>query len=898
MHGSTHTVSPQRLASTVKYTSCVTTSPLPTILDPVQGPGYREQWIRHSCSTSDIYSGRSFPSVAMTDRQHLGSSSTDEHSRDPSATSTEEPIADPLDLDAGFDAEHSQGDDNGPAHEHGAGESNDHLASIYESQDEQFATIAQFIREGLQSGEQCLYIAEANTTDEVLAVLREGGIDVETALESGALALHTAGGTELKTGTFVPAFEQQPQLEFWEDSLAAATTEEFAGLRVAVEMTWALGDETSLDRLVEYEAQLNTIFAGDDYTVLCQYDREQFPAGVLSDVIQTHPLLVYDGEVCRNFYYGPPAEFDADDPSLAVDRQVETLADRTKATNALAHREQGLHTLTTATQELMHADEQEINTQGAAIAQEVLDVAYTGLWRYDEEAGDLQLQTSSPAPQIDSDSIRYPEQFTERAWETFVTKETGVDNEVPPPSDSTAAEHPMRSRVIVPLGRHGILCAGCLRPGMIDDSTIDLAETIGATIEATLDRAEREQHIAQQNEELTRLTQINSVIREIDQALVEADTREDIDRVVCEQLAGSDLYECAWIGEADPGTDTIVPREWAGVDPGYLDRLTITTDDTSTGQGPIGTALRTRELQVVQDIITAPRFTPWREHTLEQGVRSCVSIPLVYNDSLYGVLAVYTEQPLSDERTQTVLGELGETIAHTISSAQTKQALQTDSVVELSLQVREPETVLSSLAQQVSCQIEFEGLVNHSAETAQVFVTTRGAAADEICATATESLAIETVTTLSEGEDGCRFKLVMADPPLAAAFIDQDVEIRQLTFDADGATAVVGLPTTRDVRPVIETIQTTFPETELVNRRTSHRSSEPLPTCRAIYEDSLTDRQQDTLRTAYLSGFFESPRETTGQEIAASLEVSQPTFTQHLRAGQRKLFKMVFDGSE
>jgi hypothetical protein len=391
----------------------------------------------------------------MTDRQPLhssspdDSSSTDEHSHDTRTTSDEETIDDPLALDTDFDAGRSPWDDSGPAHEHDEGESNDHLASIYEGQDEHFATSVQFIREGLQRGEQCLYIADATTTDELLAVLREGGIDIEAALESGALTIHTAGGTDLKSGTFVPAFEQQPQLEFWKDSLAAATTEEFAGLRVAVEMTWALGGETSLDRLIEYEAQLNTIFAGDDYTVLCQYDREQFPAEVLTDVIQTHPLLVYDGEVCRNFYYGPPAEFsDTDDPSLAVDRKVETLADRTKATNALAHREQGLRTLTTATQDLMHADEQEINDRGAAIAQEVLDVAYTGLWRYDDEDGDLQLQTSSPAAQLDPDSIRLPEQFAERAWQTFITKETAVENEVPLPSDSAASERPMRSPCI------------------------------------------------------------------------------------------------------------------------------------------------------------------------------------------------------------------------------------------------------------------------------------------------------------------------------------------------------------------------------------------------------------------------------------------------------------------
>jgi PAS domain S-box-containing protein len=569
----------------------------------------------------------------------------------------------------------------------------------------------------------------------------------------------------------------------------------------------------------------------------------------------------------------------------------EDITDHKRANDALEH-------LNDTSRELMNADTQAISERAADITQEVLAIPYASLWRYDETTGDLQLHTASTASGIDPASIRYPEQFEERAWQTFVSTELDASNEFPPVSDSAPSEEPLRSEVIVPLGRHGVICAGSLSPGAFDETTIDLAETVAATIETALDRAGDEQALARQNEELTRLDRINSIIREIDQALVQAETREEIDRVVCEQLSASDLYEFAWIGETDPGTATIVPREWAGIDPGYLDQLTITTDETPTGQGPIGTAVKTREPQVVQDIITASRFAPWREHTLAQDVRSCLSIPLVYNDALYGVLTVYAEQPLTNERHHDVLAELGETIAHAISSAETKQALQTDSVVELSLQVREPDTILSRLAQQVSCQIEFEGLISHSAETAQVFVTTRGASADEICTAATESLAIETMTMLSESEDGCRFKLVMTDPPLAAVLIDQDAEIRQLTLDADGVTAVVDLPTTKDVRPVIETVQTTFPETELVSRRTCPRSREPLHTCRVVYEESLTDRQQETLRTAYLSGFFESPRGTTGQELAEAMDVSQPTFVQHLRAGQRNLFEMLFDGSE
>jgi GAF domain-containing protein len=830
----------------------------------------------------------------MTDRQPLNSSSVDEHSRDTRTTSDGETIDDPLDLDTDFDAGRSPWDDSGPAHEHDEGESNDHLASIYESQDEHFATSVQFIREGLQRGEQCLYIADATTTDEVLAVLREGGIDIEAALESGALAIHTAGGTDLKPGTFVPAFEQQPQLEFWEDSLAAATTEEFAGLRVAVEMTWALGGETSLDKLTEYEAQLNTIFAGDDYTVLCQYDREQFPAEVLSDVIQTHPLLVYDGEVCRNFYYGSPTEFAADDPSLTVDRQVETLADRTQATNALAHREQGLRTLTSATQDLMHADEQEINDRGAAIAQEALDVAYTGLWRYDEEAGDLQLQTSSPAAQLDPDSIRSPEQFAERAWQTFVTNEMEVDNELPVPSDSTASEYPIRSGVIVPLGRHGVLCAGCLRPGGVDDETIDLAETIGTTIEATLDRAEREQRIAQQNEELSRLDRINGIIRDIDQALVEAETREEIDRVVCERLTQSDRYHCAWIGEYDFDTETITPQEWAGIDTSYFETLTNTTDDTALGQGPIGMAARTHEVQVVEDIITDARFAPWREQTLEYGVRSCLAIPLLYNETLYGVLTVYADSPRSETNDHTVLGELGETIAHAISAVETKETLHTDSIVELELRFRDPDTPLCRLAQQAACRIDFKGFVPQANGPA-FFFTARGATPVAMQTAGETTIGIEELICISERDDESLFKAVGAGPTLPSRLVDQDVRVRTLTIEGETATAVVELPSTAAVRAFIEDMQMHYPATDLRSRRTRDRPIDTVHAFMTTIDDRLTDRQQDILQTAYVSGFFQSPREHTGKDIAAMLDISPPTFTQHLRAGQHNLFELLFD---
>jgi len=48
-------------------------------------------------------------------------------------------------------------------------------------------------------------------------------------------------------------------------------------------------------------------------------------------------------------------------------------------------------------------------------------------------------------------------------------------------------------------------------------------------------------------------------------------------------------------------------------------------------------------------------------------------------------------------------------------------------------------------------------------------------------------------------------------------------------------------------------------------------------------------------QTAYYSGFFESPRDHTGTEVAEMLDISPPAFSNHIRAAERKLFDSVFD---
>lgn len=56
-----------------------------------------------------------------------------------------------------------------------------------------------------------------------------------------------------------------------------------------------------------------------------------------------------------------------------------------------------------------------------------------------------------------------------------------------------------------------------------------------------------------------------------------------------------------------------------------------------------------------------------------------------------------------------------------------------------------------------------------------------------------------------------------------------------------------------------------------------------------VNRGKLTDRQLEILETAYREGYFERPKRANASELAASLGISQSTFTEHLMAAQRKL---------
>ena len=373
--------------------------------------------------------------------------------------------------------------------------------------------------------------------------------------------------------------------------------------------------------------------------------------------------------------------------------------------------------------------------------------------------------------------------------------------------------------------------------------------------------------------------------------LVRAETREEIERAVCERLV-TGRYAVAWVGELDTVDGRVVPRARAGDDRGYLDARSLSLHDPSPE--PAVRAVATTERVVVSNVADGLRTEPWRRAALERDLLSVASIPLVYNDIVYGVLTIYADDPDAfDDLTQHVLSELGANIAYAINAVERKNALLSGRVTELAFDITDSNDALSRLARRSGCTLEYRSTSPRSDGTTHLFVAvTDGDPADLLDLCATEAT-LRDARVVNPAADAPLVQLRLAEPSVASVVGEFGATLRESIADGSRARTVVDVPSTVDVRSLVERVRSTWPGAKLVARREcTHTPTAEL----GPLADALTDRQREVVEVAYHGGYFERPRQTTGAALAETLDLSPPTFHYHLRAAQRNLFDVLLDG--
>lgn len=220
-----------------------------------------------------------------------------------------------------------------------------------------------------------------------------------------------------------------------------------------------------------------------------------------------------------------------------------------------------------------------------------------------------------------------------------------------------------------------------------------------------------------------------------------------------------------------------------------------------------------------------------------------------------------------------------------------------DPVVEIELCVTNEVYPFVGISGAVGCRMELQGLVTQtSGKFLQIYHA--DAPPSQVIEVATEQYELTAELLVDRSNGGLfAFQITNSDRSILDTFSDVGGLPRKMISESGEGRVVIDVLEPDNIQNILRGVTDETEGVDLVAKRRRSYST-PLILERQFHdalEGALTDRQQQVLQAAYVNGYFERPRERTGRELAAELGITQPTFSQHLRTAQQKVFSILFE---
>ncbi|MFT4909755.1 MAG: putative DNA binding protein, partial [Natronomonas sp.] len=398
---------------------------------------------------------------------------------------------------------------------------------------------------------------------------------------------------------------------------------------------------------------------------------------------------------------------------------------------------------------------------------------------------------------------------------------------------------------------------------------------------------ETERTVEQLEQRLERVQGIDTLIVAVLQRLLDASDRTEVGRTVCEHLGGSGPYTFAWVGDRDFPNDRLRIAATGGTAPGLRDQIDASLGDTTVppGQDAVETG-ETRRVEAIAKSETLPRGL--REAAFGNGLQSCLAVPLAYQDTVYGVVSVYSGQENGfSEQEQVGLETLGSVAGFAIKAIRQEDQLVADTVTEVTIEVRDGTVPFVRAADKLDYPLSLDGAVPRGDGSVVCYVAVDGSPDGFEEATAE----VDAITDLQwiRTEQDPLVQITLGEETPVTKLAAWGATVRAAEYTAESAQLVAEVPPEGEVRRMMEAVDAIVAETSLRAKEETTRDPDTVDAFRDTLEERLTERQRTVLRTAYLSDYFESPRGSTSEEVAQALDITGPTVLHHLRRAEQKL---------
>jgi DNA-binding CsgD family transcriptional regulator len=295
----------------------------------------------------------------------------------------------------------------------------------------------------------------------------------------------------------------------------------------------------------------------------------------------------------------------------------------------------------------------------------------------------------------------------------------------------------------------------------------------------------------------------------------------------------------------------------------------------------------------------------WAKEAVTYGYQSVLSVPLVYDDVLYGVLTGYAadrdaftgvyEDLFAD--VASILGTYDRILRHRYASGDGE-------FVELDLSLADRGYPLHALATATDAAIRFESVVTADDESTRLLVTVTDGDPARVVETGDGVPGVVGVDYFGSPDDP-RLAVSVETP-----FLATEVErhggrlVASETEPAEGGPETdnggdervtrvrIRIPVATPHRPFVEFLTSRYRGIDLVAKRQATESTTSTPD---LVDDVLTERQREVIETAYAAGYYETPRGITGEKLADRLGISSPAVYNHLQAAHSALLDAILE---
>jgi len=573
-------------------------------------------------------------------------------------------------------------------------------------------------------------------------------------------------------------------------------------------------------------------------------------------------------------------------------------------------RERRLTGLTEASRDLLAAaDRDDVSRIAIRTVTETLGHEIACVRLYDPDANELvRAATSDAAAELVESALAY-DLKSSNAGAAYRREET-VRNEAA--ADDAYTDDPCRAEVHVPLGEFGVLSVFD-REAPLTAVDVRLIELFAGVVRSAFTRAEREarlrsrqSELERRREELAATDRFNTLVTEVIRSVLRATSGAAVRRAVCDDLAGSSLYEAAWIATVEPGDDA---------DAVTIDSSAVETDSLSeTDAGSFLTSPFARRLvrkahEADAAVVERRRFESGggdgaggddganaADAESDDGAESddnasaddesvAAAVPVACGRQRFGVLAVAgSEESGFAETTQSGLALLGETLGFAIIADRRRNTLIESDAVELEFSFASP---LGDLSAAFDCRCDHLGSVADGDDAHAYETRITHGDFDEIRAFLDDYPAIRECRLVECRGETCLVEITVAGAP-PGLLAEAGFGLVSL-HASDGDTRLIAeVPSDADVARVLDSLSEHWGDVELVAKRQTPTRGADL----AVPADGaagLTDRQRSVLEAAYEKGYYDWPRGHTAEEVAESLDIASATLHQHLRAAEHAL---------